>query len=67
MSPEASLSHDESVAMVLALQAEFAATREEIVALLDELGKKGGSPPWVGNMGSDAVTFGSILSVPSRD
>ncbi|MEI8167282.1 MAG: IS66 family transposase [Chloroflexales bacterium] len=47
MCPEQQLSHAELVALVLALQAELVAAREEIAALRAELGKKGGPPSWV--------------------
>jgi transposase len=53
MCPEAALSHDELVAMVLALracvealEAEIAALKEENSRLREELGKKGGPPSW---------------------
>lgn len=54
MCPDALLSHDELVALVLAfrarveaLEAENAALQAENARLQEELGKKGGPPPWV--------------------
>jgi hypothetical protein len=46
MCPDALLSHDELVTLVLALRDENAALKDENARLREELGKKGGPPSW---------------------